>query len=710
MTTETDTDTRGILHGIRVLDLSRMLSGPYCTMMLADHGAEVIKIESAHGDTSRANGPYRDDDPDHLWAGYFVSLNRSKKSVLLDLKTKDGKAAFRKLVAGADVVVENFRPGVMERLGLDYESLSRIRPGLVYAAIRGFGDPRSGKSPYTDWPSYDIVAQAMGGLMAQTGPDTDTPIKAGPGIGDVFAGLMMSFGIVSALRRSEATGQSQFIDVSMYDAMLSLCERSVYMYDIEGKVARPEGNEHPFLTPFAVFPARDGQVAIGIVDDAFWRALANAMGRQDLAADGRYASRAGRAGHRRFLNDLVAAWTVQHTKAELTRLLGGVVPFGPLNTIADIFDDPHVAARRMLTAVPHPDPDAKPFVVAANPLRFAGAPLPAPLTPPALGADTDRYLGEPARTPMPDDEKRALRSAFGAFPTGVTVVTTREADGTPRGFTANSFTSVSLDPPMLLVCIAKTARSCAVFMEADHFTVNVLAESQKDISGLFASRQPDKFDQADWSEGHAGMPVINGSLASFVCARDRLVDAGDHIVLIGRVEDYSTRAGSPLGYHGGAYFSVAAEDPLVSAAAKAGKVRLGAVLRKDDSILLEKSPDGALELPCAPEGTLSHEGLIAAQKSQGLQPGPQVLYAVYEDTDNRSLGIFYHGTVEGAGSASAEYVPIDAIPFERIGNRAERSMLQRYAGEFQEGSFGIYQGTQDTGTVHRLQTGAARTH
>ena len=182
-----------ILKGLRVLDLSRMLSGPYCTMHLADHGAEVIKIEGSSGDTSRGNGPFRDDDPSQDWAGYFVSLNRGKKSVRLDLKSESGKASFRKLAATADVIVENFRPGVMERLGLAYETLAAENPKLVYAAIRGFGDPRTGASPYSDWPSYDVVAQAMGGLMAMTGPDDATPTKTGPGVGDIFAGMMMAF-------------------------------------------------------------------------------------------------------------------------------------------------------------------------------------------------------------------------------------------------------------------------------------------------------------------------------------------------------------------------------------------------------------------------------------------------------------------------------------------------------------------------------------
>ncbi|QCO55472.1 cag pathogenicity island protein Cag11 [Pseudorhodobacter turbinis] len=698
----TQSAPNGILHGIRVLDLSRMLSGPYCTMMLADHGAEVIKIEEAGGDTSRNNGPYRDDDPDHEWAGYFVSLNRSKKSVVLDLKSDKGKAALKQLVANADILVENFRPGVMERLGLGYETLAEVRPGLVYAAIRGFGDPRSGASPYADWPSYDIVAQAMGGILSQTGPDADTPTKIGPGVGDVFAGMMMSFGIMAALRQAEATGKSQFVDVGMYDAILSLCERAVYFHDIQGTVAGPEGNEHPFLAPFALYPARDGQVAIGIVDDTFWRALTRAMGTPDLADDPRYATRADRTAHRRGINDLVASWTARHSKAQLATLLGGVVPFGPLNTIADIVADPHVAARRMLTQVPHPNPAAKPWTVAANPLRFTGAPLPAARTPSALGADTQTYLAEPAPVPMSDEEKRSLRNAFGAFPTGVTVVTTRQPDGTPRGFTANSFTSVSLDPPMLLICIAKNAYSCETFMAADHFAVNILSEDQKNVSGLFASRQPDKFENADWYAGHADMPVISGSLASLVCSQEKSVDAGDHIILIGRVEDYATNVGAPLGYHGGSYFRVGAEDPLVKAAARASNVRIGAVLRRDQEIMLLKAADGTFALPCAPDGTHSHEGLLAYLTDQGLQPGPQTLYAVYEDTAAGATGIFYHGTMQGNASASAEFAPINALPFDRISNASERRMLQRYAKEYEHGSFGIYQGNQDTGTVHQL--------
>jgi len=356
--------------------------------------------------------------------------------------------------------------------------------------------------------------------------------------------------------------------------------------------------------------------------------------------------------------------------------------------------DAEATGRVQIISLAEPD--------ATSPVVFDGAPA-RPRTPPSLsGTDILDCLSEPAPLPATDEAKRALRNAFGAFPTGVTIVTTRQPDGTPRGFTANSFTSVSLDPPMLLVCIAKTAFSHDTFISATHFTVNILGEDQKDVSGLFASRQPDKFEQADWHAGHADMPVIDGSLVSFICRRERLVDAGDHVVLLGRVEEYSTAEGLPLGYHAGAYFSVGAEDPLVDAAARAADVRIGAVLRKDQQVLFSRSGDGTLTLPCAPDGKLGHGGLLDWLSEQGYQPDPQILYAVYEDTSAGQIGIYYHGTMRGTAAGNTEFIPVTAIPFEQIRNPVERSMMRRYAGEYQHGSFGIYQGNQDEGTVHHL--------
>ena len=690
-----------ILRGLRVLDLSRMLSGPYCTMHLADHGAEVIKIEGGAGDTSRGNGPFRDDDPSHDWAGYFVSLNRGKKSVALDLKSDEGRAHFRALAATADVVVENFRPGVMDRLGLSYESLAESNPRLVYAAIRGFGDPRTGESPYATWPSYDVVAQAMGGLIAMTGPDPDTPTKTGPGVGDIFAGMMMAFGIMAALREAEATGKGQFVDVAMYDAMISLCERMVYLHDMTGKVPQPEGNGHPFLTPFGLYPAADGHVALGIVDDAFWQRLATLMGQEGLGTDPRFASRALRAQNAAEVDKLVSRWTSGRSKADLTALLGGQVPFGPLNTIADIAADPHVAARGMLAQVKGPDPAHKPWTVAANPLRFGAHGHGELAAPPALGAH-DAILKDldPAQ-PMDPDSIRKLRDAFGRFATGVTVVTTCQPDGTPRGFTANSFTSVSLDPPLLLVCIGKRALSCDTFAGCDHFAINILADDQKEILGLFASQSADKFDTADWHPDAQGMAILDGALTSFSCARHRLVDAGDHLILIGRVLAFETGDGKPLGYYKGAYFDIGLDRALTDAAASGGG-RLGAVLEREGRLLLAEEPGGGITVPTAPTNDNSVEGLIKNLTSLGLSPELTHLYAVYQITQADTQRIIYHGTVRGEPSQGLQYFDLNALPLDRVGNDAERSMLRRYAQENRHGSFGIYHGTEVEGVVHTL--------
>ncbi len=688
-----------ILRGLRVLDLSRMLSGPYCTMHLADHGAEVIKIEGETGDTSRGNGPFREDDPDQAWAGYFVSLNRGKKSVQLDLKTSEGCAAFRDLAATVDVIVENFRPGVMDRLGLSYESLAQVNPRLVYAAIRGFGDPRTGESPYANWPSYDVVAQAMGGLMSITGPDADTPTKTGPGVGDIFAGMMMAFGVMAALREAEATGKGQFVDVAMYDAMISLCERMVYLHDMTGKVPGPEGNGHPFLSPFGLYPAADGHIALGIVDDTFWQRLTMLMGQPSLGQDDRFATRATRSGNAATVNKLVSDWTSRRTKAVLMEVLGGQVPFGPLNTIADIAVDPHVNARGMLAHVPSPKDAHRPWTVAANPLRFGGHKHHALKTPPALGADNDMLVGLSRSEPKDPASKKALRDAFGRFATGVTVVTTRQQDGTPRGFTANSFTSVSLDPPLLLVCIGKAALSCDTFAEADHFTVNILADGQKDISGLFASQSPEKFDIAAWHPDARNMPMISGALARFSCARHRLVDAGDHLILIGRVQDLETGEGHPLGFYRGAYFDIGLDRALTQAAT-AGGVTVGAVLANEGQILLVIEESGDITVPLAPIGANSADGMTADLFSRGLTPELAHPYAVYQISQSGAQRIIYHGSVNGQAPDGMRYFDLGDLPLDRVTDEAERSMLRRYAQENSHGTFGFYHGTEVEGVVH----------
>ncbi|MBI1386087.1 MAG: cag pathogenicity island protein Cag11 [Rhizobiales bacterium] len=697
--------TGGILAGVRVLDLTRMLSGPYCTMMLCDHGAEVVKIEGAEGDTSRTNGPYRDDDPAREWAGYFISLNRGKKSVRLDLKSPEGRDALVALVRDADVLVENFRPGVMERLGLSYEALARVNPRLVYAAIRGFGDPRSGKSPYNDWPSYDVVAQAMGGLMSITGPDAASPLKSGPGVGDVFSGMMMSFAIVAAIRHAELTGEGQFIDLAMYDAVLSLCERIVYQQDIEGLTPVPVGNGHPLLAPFGLFPASDGWVSIGVVDDEFWRRLTKAMSRPDLAADEGLADKTGRRENAERVNAAVAEWTGRHTKAELTAILGGLLPYGPVNDAADILADPHVAARAMIAELAHPEPGARPWRVAANPVHFQKTPAPPPAGPPRLGADNDYYLSastEPAEAPHGALDQRALRDVLGQFMTGVTVITALEADGTPRGFTANSFTSVSLDPPLVLVCVAGNAASRHVFCSARNFAINILADDQKDISGLFATKRPDKFEIAPWRAGSSGVPLLEGALAFLECSRHSRMEAGDHVILIGRVTAIGRSDGRPLGYYRGRYFTLGVEEPLVDAVARRSGTVVGAIYEREGAILLETSGEhGAVTVPSVGRdgGQSRLDDLARCYGQPGFETAIDFVYAVYEDKPTGSFAIYYRGRASGEPPAGTRFFALDDIPFDRIHDPAMRSMLQRYCDEARQGEFAVYMGDETEGIV-----------
>ncbi|MDP3898044.1 MAG: CoA transferase [Mesorhizobium sp.] len=382
----------GALAGLRVIDLTQMLAGPYCTMMLADQGATVIKIEPIEGDPTRTFGPFPADDTTRHFGGYFQSTNRNKQSIAIDLKSEDGKALFRRLAREADVVVENFRAGVMDRLGIGYETLAAENPKLVYAAVRGFGDPRTGASPYVDRPAFDVVAQAMGGAMGITGPDAVTPMKIGPGVGDIFPAALSAFGIMAALHHANATGVGQFVDVAMYDGIVSMCERIIYQQSYTGKSPVPEGNQHPILCPFGTFPAKDGQVTIGCPRDSFWRELSAIIGQPELATDPRYATNHERLLHTAEVIGMVEAWTKPRTKAEISLALDGRVPFGPVNTAADIYADPHIAARNMLVEVEHPG-SAKPVTIASTPIRLTVTPGGVHHRAPLTGENTDEVLG-----------------------------------------------------------------------------------------------------------------------------------------------------------------------------------------------------------------------------------------------------------------------------------------------------------------------------
>jgi crotonobetainyl-CoA:carnitine CoA-transferase CaiB-like acyl-CoA transferase len=364
----------GPLTGIRVIDFTQMMAGPYATMLLGDLGAEIIKIEPpGEGDVTRMTGPVRGPDPAPLFGSYFQSVNRNKKSIVLDLKTETGKRIVRELVATADMLVENYRAGVMDRLGLSYESLLEINPALVYASVRGFGDPRGGESPYVDWPLYDINAQAAGGVMGITGDPDGEPCKVGPGVGDIFPGSLLIVGALAALVHARATGEGQYVDVAMYDAMLSLSERIVYQYSYGGEVPDRDGNGHPFVVPFDVIEVSDGHVTIACARDKQWLELCRAMDRPDLLTDERYLTRPARNANRIEVRKIVADWAGKLTKREVVAALGGKVPVAAVNTAADIFEDPHVAARDMLVEVEHPGTD-RPGVIAGSAIKLTKTP------------------------------------------------------------------------------------------------------------------------------------------------------------------------------------------------------------------------------------------------------------------------------------------------------------------------------------------------
>lgn len=393
----------GALSDLRIIDLTQMLAGPYGTMVLADHGAEVIKVEPLEGDMTRRGGPFREDDAHKVLGGYFQSVDRNKRSVCLDLKTEAGRAALKALVRDADAVTENFRAGVMERLGLSYEVLREVNPRLVYGALRGFGDRRTGASPYVDWPAYDVVAQAMGGIMAITGPDSATPTKVGPGVGDIVPGMMLAFGVLAAIHNARRTGVGQFVDVSMVDCILAICERMVWQHSVQGLTPGPEGNHHPFLCPFGMFPTSDGFVTVAAQQDVFFEVLCEGIGAASLLADVRFNTQQARSDHRYALIEALNAHTRRFTKGQLMELLGGRIPFGPVMNIADIEADPHFAVRDMIVEIEQPG---------TRPIRVAGVPIKMTQTPgavrrrsPLLGEDTRKLL---ARAGLSTGEIQAL--------------------------------------------------------------------------------------------------------------------------------------------------------------------------------------------------------------------------------------------------------------------------------------------------------------
>ncbi len=390
------TGRTGPLSDLRILDLTQALAGPFCTMLLADLGADVIKVEPPRGDMARYLGPHPEDREGCDYGGYFASINRNKRSIVLDLKVDADRATFLRLVDTVDAVVENARVGVMDRLGVGYETLRARRPRLVYGAIRGFGDPRTGESPYADWPAFDIVAQSMGGIVGTTGPRESRGMPCGASVGDLFPGALAALGVVAAVHNARRTGQGQFVDVAMYDAVLSLCENIVYKYAASGRVEQPKGFGHPALCPFDIYETRDGAAAIAAPGEPQWGLLCNIMGRPDLIGDERSCDVFARVANRAFVNDAISSWTRSHSTREVVAALARQVPVGPVNTAADIFADPHARIRGMLVEVEQPGAN-RPITLAGPAIKLTGTPSGIYRRPPRIGEHSEEVLAEAER-------------------------------------------------------------------------------------------------------------------------------------------------------------------------------------------------------------------------------------------------------------------------------------------------------------------------
>ena len=395
-----DPQPTGPLSNVTVIDCTMALSGPYGTALLGDLGADVIKVEPPGGDGSRRVPPFPPgfERPGQGGPGtvdfgaFFASINRNKRSVVLNLKHDGDREILLRLVERADAIVENMRAGVMDKLGVGYEAVSARNPTIVYGCIRGVGDPRTGLSPYADWPGYDVVAQSMAGHVHLTGPPDGGPgYPAGVSVGDIFPGTLLALGLVSAILHARETGEGQFFDVAMYDAMLAFTETLVANYGFDRTELSARGRHHPNLMPFGIFPTHDGGVAIAAPGANHWHALCDAMARPDLKEDPRTRTALVRRENQEYVEGAISAWTSSRSKRDVVATLGGKVPCGPVNTAADIFRDPHVRAREMIAEFELPGSNGHAAIV-GSPIKFEKTKTGVHRRPPRLGEHGEEVL------------------------------------------------------------------------------------------------------------------------------------------------------------------------------------------------------------------------------------------------------------------------------------------------------------------------------
>ena len=370
----------GPLENITILDLTHVLAGPYCSMILSDLGARVIKVERpGGGDDTRAFPPFKDGE-----SAYFATINHGKESIALDLKAPRDRAIFDRLLAQADVLLENFRPGVMQRLGYGWDALHAKYPRLIYGAVSGFGH----SGPDALKPAYDMVVQARGGVMSITGEKNREPVRVGASIGDIVAGMFLGHGILAALLDVQKTGEGKFVDVAMLDSQLALLEHAIAITSVTGEAPQPSGARHPSITPFETFHASDGLFVIAAGNDALFARLCDVL-ELPLASDPRFATNPARCDNARLLKRLIEAVTLDGTKAHWISLLTEAgIPTGPIQTVDQVLKDPQILARNMVVDVLGDDGRPE-YLSAGNPIKMTGLPDPA-TRPPAPQLDGSR--------------------------------------------------------------------------------------------------------------------------------------------------------------------------------------------------------------------------------------------------------------------------------------------------------------------------------
>lgn len=375
----------GVLDNLKVLDLTRVLAGPYCTMILGDMGAEIIKVERPKtGDDSRAFGPFINDE-----SAYFMSINRNKKSITINLKEEKGKKILKELVKASDIIVENFKPGTMEKLGLGYDVLKEINPGIIYCAISGFGHT----GPYSKRPAYDAVVQAMGGLMSITGQEDGKPTRVGSSIGDITAGLYGAIGILRALNKKNKTGMGEMIDVAMLDCQVSILENAIARYVVTKEVPKPKGNRHSSIVPFETFSTKDGELMIAAGNDKLWKSLCKCIEREDLIDDNKFKTNPDRNANYNELKIILHEALIEKTTAQWQKILDASgVPNGPINTIDKVLEDEHIKQRDMIVSIDHPK--AGNVLAPGSPIKFKNDPNTIKKASPLIGEETIEILKE----------------------------------------------------------------------------------------------------------------------------------------------------------------------------------------------------------------------------------------------------------------------------------------------------------------------------